>query len=321
MNLGLIQQPIVDALAKTEEKMATAIHSDIPLIHQINQHIMQGGKRVRPVTALLIAGLLGEITEQHCKIAAVIEFVHTATLLHDDVVDQSTLRRGLKTANEIWGNEASVLVGDFLYSRAFQLMTQIHQQSLMQILADASNTMAEGEVLQLMNKHNTAIDHATYDRIINAKTAALFQAACAMSATASHTSPENVQRAADFGKHLGMAFQLLDDALDYQGDSETLGKNIGDDLAEGKLTLPLIYTLSVASSADQETIHTVIATEDPEALKTIFSLIQHYQAVEYTLTIARQHGEKALASLNAFPDSPCKHSLNQLVEFVLTREH
>jgi octaprenyl-diphosphate synthase len=316
MNLEQIQQPITQALAHTEAKIAKAMRSDVALICQINDHIIQGGKRARPITSLLIAGLFGEITEQHVTIAAIIEFVHTATLLHDDVVDQSTMRRGLKTANEIWGNEASVLVGDFLYSRAFQLMTQIHRKELMEILADASNIMAEGEVLQLMNKHNVDMDKSIYDQIIHAKTAALFQAACAMSATASSATPAEIQRAADFGRHLGMTFQLIDDALDYTGDSETLGKNVGDDIAEGKFTLPLIYALSVATEQEK---HGLIAAS--YELNIVKSLIQRSGAIEYTLKIAQDHGQQALQAIEPMQDSLYKKSLQQLIEFVLTRQY
>lgn len=320
MSVDQIIQPITAALAQTDIVITGAMRSDIPLIREINQHISQGGKRIRPITSLLIAGLLGDITEQHILIAAVIEFVHTATLLHDDVVDQSTLRRGLATANQIWGNEASVLVGDFLYSRAFQLMTQFHDQGLMQILADASNVMAEGEVLQLMNKHNATLDQTTYDRIIHAKTAVLFQAACQMSAASSLANIETVRNMGEVGRHLGMAFQLVDDALDYHGDTQALGKNIGDDIAEGKLTLPLIYTLSVASGEDKAIINTAVTTGVSD-LKQLITLIERYEATQYTLRIAQHHAQQAQQAIASFMDSPYKKSLLALIEFVVNRQN
>lgn len=331
MNLEQTQQLLLTPLKRVEEIIQTTMASEIPLISEINQHIIQGGKRIRPITGLLISGLLNnsesnnnKIKTSQLNIAAIIEFVHTATLLHDDVVDNSEMRRGQETANTIWGNEASVLVGDFLYSRAFQLLIDIQQVELMQELANASNQMAEGEVLQLMNRHNPQIDEETYYQIIHAKTAVLFQAACTMSAMASpNNTPDNIQQASEFGKHLGLAFQLVDDALDYQGNNEQLGKNIGDDLVEGKATLPLIHCLSMSSPEDRETIENIIATGDIENpakdFEQIQSLIQKTNSVAYTIEAAKAHSQKALKAIEHFRESDYKKALHNLVEFVTAR--
>ena len=327
-NLDPIQQLLSSQLQLVENQIQAAMASEIPLINEINQHIIQGGKRIRPITSLLISGLLGEINDKQLTIAAIIEFIHTATLLHDDVVDSSEVRRGQETANTIWGNEASVLVGDFLYSRAFQLLIDLNQTELMQVVANATNQMAEGEVLQLMNRHNPSIDQASYYQIIEAKTAVLFQATCTMSAMAStnQNDKETIASASTFGRHLGLAFQLVDDALDYQGNSEQLGKNIGDDLAEGKATLPLIHCLANTSPKDKEAIETIIATGDADRdLTSSFELIQHLihktQSVDYTISAAKSHCQKALAAIEHFPDSDYKQALCKLVAFVTSRIH
>lgn len=325
MILEQTQQLLSAPLKQVEEIIHTAMTSEIPLICEVNQHIIQGGKRIRPIAGLLISGLLnnGEIKPSQLNIAAIIEFVHTATLLHDDVVDSSEMRRGQETANTIWGNETSVLVGDFLYSRAFQLLINIQQIELMQELANASNQMAEGEVLQLMNRHNPQIDEETYYQIIHAKTAVLFQAVCSMSAMASTNKPEDIHNASEFGKHLGLAFQLVDDALDYQGESEQLGKNIGDDLIEGKATLPLIHCLSISAPEDKAIIESIIATGDIENPANDFAQIQNLihktNSVDYTIKAAKSHSQKALDAIEHFPESNYKKALRELIEFITDR--
>ena len=327
MHLNNITTLLAASLTAVENKIQTAMRSEIPLISEINQHIIQGGKRIRPITSLLISGLLGEVNDSQLTVAAIIEFIHTATLLHDDVIDNSEMRRGQETANTIWGNEASVLVGDFLYSRAFQLLININQASLMQVLADASNQMAEGEVLQLMNRHNPDIDQTTYYQIIEAKTAVLFQAACTMSAMVSTNHDKAaIKSASEFGKHLGLAFQLVDDALDYIGSSEQLGKNIGDDLLEGKATLPLIHCLANTTEKDKDAIKTLIATGElidaPTTNNTfsyIQSLIEKTHSVDFTIAAAKSHSKQALAAITHFPNSRYKQALQELVSFVTAR--
>jgi len=321
MALEQIQAIVAPGLQAVEQEMHIAMQSDVSLIREVSQHIIQGGKRIRPLLALLISHLLGDTTPQQIRLASVIEFIHTATLLHDDVVDNSTMRRGMATANNIWGNEASVLVGDFLYSRAFQLLVDMNDHALMLILSKTINVMAEGEVLQLMSRHDPSIDEAIYFRIINAKTAVLFQATCEMASTLAKTDPNLIQQAADFGKHLGLAFQLVDDALDYQGDATELGKNIGDDLAEGKVTLPLIHALNHANAEEKQLLTHIIATGELAQLEEVQAIIERHQSVVYTLHLAKQHQQQALQFLEAFLDSPYKTALRQLAEFILIRSY
>lgn len=321
MTLEQIQAIVADDLEAVEQKMHDAMRSDVALIADMSQYITQGGKRIRPLVALLISHALGDLTPNHIVLASIIEFIHTATLLHDDVVDNSTMRRGAATANKVWGNQASVLVGDFLYSRAFQLLVDIDENALMIILSKAMNVMAEGEVLQLMTQHDINIDEATYFRIINAKTAVLFQATCEMVAILLKTDPLLIQYAADFGKHIGMTFQLIDDALDYKGSSTELGKNIGDDLAEGKVTLPLIHALSHAENEEKQFLAHIIATGKISELNEVKNIIERHRSVEYTLALAKQHQQHAITALKAFPDSTYKTALQQLAEFILLRSY
>lgn len=321
MTLEQIQAIVAHDLEAVEQKMHDIMHSDIALIADINQYITQGGKRIRPLIALLISHALGTPTPSHILLVSIVEFIHTATLLHDDVVDNSTMRRGVATANKVWGNQASVLVGDFLYSRAFQLLVEMNENILMVILSKAMNIMAEGEVLQLMTQHDINIDETTYFRIINAKTAVLFQSTCEMAAILLKIDPLPIQHAADFGKHIGLAFQLVDDALDYKGTSTELGKNVGDDLAEGKVTLPLIHALSHADNNEKQLLTHIIATGKISELEQVKNIIERHHSVEYTLELAKQHQQHALTILDTFPESIYKTALQQLAEFILLRNY
>lgn len=322
MTLEQIQAIVADDLTLVEQEMRVAMQSDVTLIREVSQHILQGGKRIRPMVALLVGRMLTPASsQQQILLACTLEFIHTATLLHDDVVDNSTLRRGMTTAHGIWGNEASVLVGDFLYSRAFQLLVDMNEQALMSILSKTINIMAEGEVLQLSSRHDITVDEPLYFRIIYAKTAVLFQAACEMAATLGRADAQIIQHAADFGRHIGLVFQLVDDALDYQGDAETLGKNIGDDLAEGKLTLPLIHALNHSSAEEKQLLERIIATGELTHLEKVQAIIQRHESVNYTLALAKHHQEQALQSLDAFSDDPYKTALAKLTEFILIRHY
>jgi octaprenyl-diphosphate synthase len=319
MTLEQIQALVINDLQAVEHKIQDMLQSDVALIGDIGQHITQGGKRIRPLVALLMGQALGDTTQPQILLASIVEFIHTATLLHDDVVDNSTLRRGAATANHIWGNDASVLVGDFLYSRAFQLLVEMNEHKLMVILANTMNIMAEGEVLQLMNRHDINIDENIYFRIVHAKTAVLFQATCEMAATLAKSNTAITQCAADFGRHIGLIFQLIDDALDYAGNATELGKNIGDDLAEGKMTLPLIHALHHANSEEKQLLGHIIATGEVEQLDAVKRIIDRHQSVEYTLALAKQHQQLALHALQTLPESSYKTGLVELTEFILTR--
>lgn len=322
MAFETIQLLINQELELTEQVIKKAMHSDVSLIRDVNEHVVQGGKRIRPIVVLLLSGIFGlQAQETNIKLAAIVEFIHTATLLHDDVVDESTMRRGQKTANHIWGNEASVLVGDFLYSRAFQSLVSIGNASLMQILSDASNVMAEGEVLQLMHRHNPEISETIYQQIIEAKTAQLFEAACAMTAALSQASKEQTVACRALGKHLGLAFQLVDDALDYQGDDKVLGKNLGDDLAEGKVTMPLIHLLQNCDAAQTKMITKAIATGQCDSLNEITALLAQYQSITFTLEAAQKHIALAKKALSQLPGGTYNQALQDLTTFITQRNH
>lgn len=321
MTLEQIQATVANDLLAVEREMLIAMQSDVSLIRDVSQHIIQGGKRIRPLLTLLISHLLAKASHTQIVLASTIEFIHTATLLHDDVVDNSTMRRGMPTANNVWGNEASVLVGDFLYSRAFQLLVDMDEHALMTLLAKAINVMAEGEVLQLMSRHDPSVDEAIYFRVIQAKTAVLFQAACEMAATLAKEDAETIRRAAEFGQHIGLAFQLVDDALDYTGDAQQLGKNIGDDLAEGKATLPLIHALQNANEEEKQLITHIIATGELTQLAEVQAIIEHHKSVAYTLSHAKHHQQQAIEALRTFPESIYKTALTQLAEFILIRSY
>jgi octaprenyl-diphosphate synthase len=296
--------------------------SPITLIQQLGQHIIKsGGKRLRPLLALLSAKCFGYEGAHHVRLAAIIEFIHTATLLHDDVVDESVLRRGQETANAIWGNSASVLVGDFLFSRAFQMMVDLDSLKVMGILADASNTIAAGEVLQLMNCHEPDTTEERYMEVIHAKTAKLFAAATQLGAHIAGQSLAIEENMGLYGMHLGAAFQLVDDALDYSGNTDELGKNIGDDLAEGKPTLPLIYIMRQGTPAQQQLIATAIQQGSLDQLAEIQQTIAATGAIDYTYAAARREALAAIAALEQVPESPYKQALIQLANFTIERHH
>lgn len=295
------------------------LESDVELVENIGHYIVEaGGKRLRPLLVLLAARACGYRGEQHIQLAAVIEFIHTATLLHDDVVDTSDLRRGRLTANARWGNAPSVLVGDFLYSRAFQMMVSLGDVAVMRVLADTTNVIAEGEVQQLLNARNPDLTEQDYFTVIDKKTAQLFSAASEIGALIARCDSDQCARLRDYGRHLGIAFQLVDDALDYQGDSEALGKNVGDDLAEGKATLPLIHAMKTAP--DQAgIIRDALLEGGLEQLEPIVKLVHQTGALDYTMARAQEHAERAIALLDGFSDSPEKQALADLARFSVDR--
>ncbi len=311
-------------MARVDAVIAQRLASEVPLVGQISNYIISaGGKRLRPALLLLMSGALGYTQSHKYQLAAVVEFVHTATLLHDDVVDESTLRRGRPTANESFGNAASVLVGDFLYSRAFQMMVECGSMRVMSILSEATNVIAEGEVLQLMNMHDASLNEAAYLRVIRSKTAKLFEASARLAAVLAGSDTATEEACASYGQALGTAFQVIDDALDYEGDTSRMGKNLGDDLREGKVTLPLIVAMQRASPADAALIRQAI--EQPEAnrltqqLDAIMAVIGRTQALEATHAAARAEADRAVTSLRPLPDSNYKRALLKLAHQSVTR--
>lgn len=317
-----IRAPVKDDLRATDELICTELVSNVPLIQEITRHIINsGGKRLRPLLVLLSARACGyqENDTEHYELAAIIEFVHTATLLHDDVIDASELRRGKKTANALWGNQASVLVGDFLYSRAFQILSRRSNIPVMKCLADTTNAIAEGEVQQLMNQHNPDINEENYYQVIYNKTAKLFASAAEIGAMISKQNTSIQQSIAEYGLNLGMAFQIADDVLDYLSDAETLGKNIGDDLAEGKTTLPLIIAMQNGDTKQKHLIRDAITNGRLDDMPAILSTLNETQAIKYTKEKAQEYAKKALDALNTISDSPCKQSMNDLIYFAINR--
>jgi octaprenyl-diphosphate synthase len=305
-----------------DEVIRRRLHSDVVLIRQVAEYIIgAGGKRLRPALVLLSAGACGYRGNAHHTLAAVIEFIHTATLLHDDVVDESELRRGRESANSLFGNAASVLVGDFLYSRAFQMMVEVDNMRVMRVLADATNVIAEGEVLQLLNARDPDIDEARYLTVIRYKTARLFEAAARLGAIIAAASESQEMALARYGLHLGTAFQLIDDVLDYSGDMLETGKNIGDDLAEGKATLPLIYTMKTGTPEQAQRIRQALEHGGRAKLAEIIEAMARADALNYTRKRAQAEARSATAALNELPDSSYKESLLKLSEFAVTRNH
>jgi octaprenyl-diphosphate synthase len=297
------------------------LHSNVPLVENIGHYIVDaGGKRLRPLLVMLAAGATGPIDREHITLAAVIEFIHTATLLHDDVVDISSLRRGRATANAKWGNAPSVLVGDFLYSRAFQLLVGLGNMPLMQLLADTTNTIAEGEVLQLTKAGDPTTTEEAYFQVIENKTAVLFAAATHGAALLGGHPLDTANALSRYGLNLGIAFQLADDVLDYLGDPVKMGKNIGDDLSEGKPTLPLINTIQNGSPSEKELIQNAIAERDASGITEIISAVQRCGALDYTLTKARQYASAAAAELTLLKPSPYRDSLLALGELAVNRD-
>lgn len=313
---------VQDDFTAVNQLIVAKLHSEVGLVENIGHYLVEaGGKRLRPLMVLLTANALGYQGRQHLDLAAIIEFIHTATLLHDDVVDVSNLRRGRPTANAQWGNAPSVLVGDFLYSRAFQMMVAIGNMDIMAILSDATNVISEGEVQQLANAKNPALTEADYLNVIDKKTAVLFAAACEVAAVLSGADVNQRAALKTYGHHVGMAFQLVDDALDYTGDAATLGKNAGDDLAEGKPTLPLIYAMRQSGPAQVELIANAIRTGDVSQLTNILSIVQETAALTYTLDLARREIDSALIQLQTLPSGPYAEAMAEVAEFALARTY
>jgi octaprenyl-diphosphate synthase len=309
-----------DDLLAVDALISTSLQSDVALVSQVSEYIvMSGGNRLRPVIVLLAARAFGYTGEQHIRAAAIIEFIHTATLLHDDVVDSSSRRRGQDSANTVFGNQAGVLVGDFLYSRAFQMMVTIDSMRIMQILADATNTIAAGEVMQLMNVHNPDTNEDDYRQVIYRKTARLFESGAQIAAVLGDRSQSDEEAMMAYGRHLGTAFQLVDDALDFNASAEELGKNLGDDLAEGKATLPLIYAMENGSAKDRELIRTAILNGGLDQLQQITSIIDATGALQYTAKRAQEAADSAVAALSSIPDSQYKQALITIAEYSVHR--
>ncbi|MEM7217883.1 MAG: polyprenyl synthetase family protein [Pseudomonadota bacterium] len=294
--------------------------SDVEMVEAIGRYIVDsGGKRLRPLIVLLAARAGGYTGAEHVRLAAIIEFLHTATLLHDDVVDRSALRRGRSTANALWGNAPSVLVGDFLYSRAFQLMVELENMDVMAILADATNIIAEGEVLQLANIGDADLSEASYFEVIRCKTAMLFQAAAHSAGVLSGIDAEQIASLRDYGAEFGVAYQLVDDWLDYAGDPQTMGKNVGDDLAEGKATLPLIRTMANGSAADADLVRRAISTKSSDDLEAVFAAVRRSGALEDTRVAARSAAERAIGTLLKLPANPYRDALEDLARAAVAR--
>jgi len=309
-----------DDMQAVDRLISTSLESDVALVSQVSQYIVtSGGKRLRPLLVLLAARALGYEGEQHVRSAAIIEFIHTATLLHDDVVDSSARRRGRDTANTVFGNQASVLVGDFLYSRAFQMMVDIDSMRVMQILADATNTIAAGEVMQLMSVHDPDTTEESYRQVIYRKTARLFEAGAQIAAVLADRDPGDEAAMITYGQNLGAAFQLVDDALDYKASADELGKNIGDDLAEGKATLPLIYAMQQGSAEDKELIRKAIVEGGLDQLDRITAIIEATGALDYTAQRAQESADTAIAALSNVPESDYKQALIGIAEFAVRR--
>jgi octaprenyl-diphosphate synthase len=324
VDIGSLYELVADDFAAVNALIPRQLTSDVELVEKISSYIVEsGGKRLRPLLVLLSARTLdytpNESDPAHVKLAAVIEFLHTATLLHDDVVDRSDLRRGRSTANALWGNASSVLVGDFLYSRAFQLMVELDRLDIIEVLSDATNIIAEGEVQQLDNVGNAELSEADYMAVIRAKTAMLFQAAAH---TGAHLASENEHELAllrDFGLHVGLAYQLVDDWLDYAGDTKTMGKNVGDDLAEGKATLPLIRTMAEGSRADAALVRGAIEQCSGERLAEVIRAVERSGALDYTKAQAERQAQTAIALLPGLPENRYRDALAQLAEFSVSR--
>jgi octaprenyl-diphosphate synthase len=314
---------IVEAdMRQVDQVIALRLDSGVPLVASVSQYIIvAGGKRLRPALLLLCCGALGYTGTQRFNMAAVVEFIHTATLLHDDVVDDSDLRRGHATANAKFGNPASVLVGDFLYSRAFQMMVDAQSMRIMQVLADATNVIAEGEVLQLMNMHNAALDEAGYLQVIRSKTAKLFEASARVGAILAGANSELESACADYGQALGTAFQVIDDVLDYAGDASVMGKNLGDDLREGKSTLPLIAAMQRGTPAQCATIRSAIETGDVSVLGEVVAIVNSTGALDVARAAAHQEASRAIKAASFLPAGPHTSCLIQLATQLLERNH
>ena len=322
LDLPAIQALAAPDMAAMDALIRQRLASDVVLINQVAEYIIgAGGKRLRPMLLLLSTGALGHRGPDAHQLAAVVEFIHTATLLHDDVVDESDLRRGRKTANAVWGNAASVLVGDFLYSRSFQLMVELDRLEVMRILADTTNTIAEGEVLQLLHVRNPDTDEAAYLRVIERKTAVLFAAATRLGALLAGADATTCDALHRYGLALGYAFQIADDVLDYASDAATLGKNLGDDLAEGKATLPLIHAMQHSDAATQEVLRNAIEQGDTDALPQVLAAIHACGSLDYSRERALQYARDAEASLSGLGDNEFVAALRGLAQYSVNRDH
>ncbi|MPS27108.1 octaprenyl diphosphate synthase [Pigmentiphaga sp.] len=320
MSLPTLFAPIADDMQRVDAVIRARLDSDVPLIRTIADYIIgAGGKRMRPALLLMVARALGYEGQQHHLLAAVVEFIHTATLLHDDVVDESALRRGRATANAVFGNAASVLVGDFLHSRSFQMMVETGSVRVMQILADATNVIAEGEVLQLLNVHDPLVTEERYLQVVRYKTARLFEASSQLAAVLAGASPAQEAAAAEYGRRAGTAFQLIDDVLDYSGEAEALGKNLGDDLREGKPTLPLIRLLDVGTPAQQALVRTAIENGEGD-FAAVAAAIRESDALDYTRARAQAEADAAVAAISSYPVSAFRDSLLEFCAFAINRD-
>jgi octaprenyl-diphosphate synthase len=312
--------PVAEDLRRVEALIGSRLESDVSLVRQVAQYIVaSGGKRLRPALLLLACGAAGYKGDSRFQLAAVVEFIHTATLLHDDVVDESELRRGRQTANAAFGNAAAVLVGDFLYSRAFQMMVEADDMRVMRVLADATNTIAGGEVLQLMGSHDPEVDEARYLEVIRRKTAKLFEASARLGAVLARSALQLEEGLADYGMHVGTAFQLIDDVLDYSGDADSIGKSLGDDLAEGKPTLPLIYALRAGTPQQATVVRRAIVEGGRAEFAGVLAAIRACGALDYARQAAQREAESAKRSLDALRGSVFKQSLLELASFSVTR--
>jgi octaprenyl-diphosphate synthase len=322
MDITTLRQPVAEDVKAVDALILRRLQSDVVLINQIGSYIVNsGGKRLRPLSVLLAARACGYTGDRHIDLAAVVEFIHTATLLHDDVVDASELRRNRETANVVWGNDASVLVGDFLYSRAFEMMVDVGSMRVMDILSHATNRIAEGEVLQLLNTRDPDTDQQRYMEVITRKTATLFEAGVRLGAVLSESSPRVEEAAASYGLNLGIAFQLIDDALDYSSDNTELGKNVGDDLDEGKPTLPIIRAMAVGTPQQQKLLRRAIEEGGREQLETVIAAIASTDAIAYTTRLAEDYANRAKLALSALPPSPAADALSTLADFSVGRTH
>ena len=322
MPLENIISPIKIHLESVNNVIKKSLSSDIPIINQISSHIISsGGKRMRPILHLLISGMSGEINEVNHKIAAIIEFIHTATLLHDDVVDQSAKRRNIKTANVLFGNAASILVGDFIYSRSFQMMVEIDNMKIMNILSNTTNAISEGEVLQLLNSHNPDISEEQYFKVVQFKTAKLFEACGSLAGISNNNSAETINSYSKLGLHFGVIFQLIDDILDYSGDSSQIGKNIGDDLSEGKVTLPLIYAMKNSTENQCNLIKDAIKVGDISKLPDIIEIIEETQSISKVQIKSEEQLNNIKTILDKMPNNDFKRIVLNLAEYCVYRKN
>ncbi|MDP1765486.1 MAG: polyprenyl synthetase family protein [Methylotenera sp.] len=318
--LNIIQLCIADDIQAVNTVIEKSLYSHVSLVNQVAEYIINsGGKRLRPMLVLLSAGLFGKIKPEHHQLAAVVEFIHTATLLHDDVVDESAKRRGQNTANALFGNAASVLVGDFVYSRAFQMMVAVKNMRVMEVLSNATNIIAEGEVLQLLNVRNADITDEAYLQVIHYKTAKLFEAATRLGAIISNATPADEEALSKYGMHIGTAFQLIDDVLDLSGDALETGKNLGDDLSEGKPTLPLLYAMRHGTAAETEIIKRAINQGGLDDLAMVLSAVDRTGALQHVRQVATKEAELAYAAIVHFTDSSFKQALIALADFAVKR--